>query len=533
MTGQQLWERYQRHLCTCPRTGIQLDISRMPFPDDYFARMAEPIGKACCAMDALEGGALANADEGRQVGHYWLRDPSRAPSPEFAADISETLSQVKTFAGDVHSRKVRPAGAEGFENVLVVGIGGSALGPQLLADALGSSADRMRVSLLDNTDPDGIDRTLADLGEALRHTLTLVISKSGGTKETRNGMVEVAHTYRNLGLDFARHAIAVTGRDSALHRRSREENWLAMFPMWDWVGGRTSVTSAVGMLPAALQGIDVDAFLAGARDMDATTRQHDVPSNPAALMALMWHHATEGRGSKDLVILPYKDRLALLARYLQQLVMESLGKEVDLRGNVVRQGLTVYGNKGSTDQHAYVQQLREGVHNFFVTFVEVLRDRPGTSVPVEPGVTSGDYLHGFLLGTREALFEKGRASMTITLPELNAGTLGALIALYERTVGLYASLIDVNAYHQPGVEAGKKAAERVIDLQRRICETLPYDRPQTATEVAAAIDAPDEVETVFKVLEHLAANPDRGVLRTSGGEPLQARYHRSEQRSGG
>ncbi|MFH0981733.1 MAG: glucose-6-phosphate isomerase [Planctomycetota bacterium] len=518
MTRLQLWERYRRYLCTCPHTGIQLDLSRMLFPDDYFERMADAMARALHDMDALEAGAIANPDEGRMVGHYWLRDPSRAPSPEIAVDISETLTQVKAFAADVHSGKVRPVTAGRFENVLLIGIGGSALGPQLVSDALGSSADPMRVIFLDNTDPDGIDRTLGALHGALERTLTLVISKSGGTVETRNGMVEAAHAYRTCGLEFARHAAAVTGRGSALHGRAQQEHWLATFPMWDWVGGRTSVTSAVGLLPAALQGVDVDAFLAGARDMDDTTRRHDVPSNPAALMALMWYHAADGRGAKDLVIIPYKDRLALLARYLQQLVMESLGKERDLSGRVVHQGLTVYGNKGSTDQHAYVQQLRDGPNNFFVMFVQVRREKGDAArlVEVEPGVTSGDYLHGFLLGTREALFEKGRASLTLTLPELNARTLGALIALYERTVGLYASLIHVNAYHQPGVEAGKKAAERIIALQRQIVDTLRPDRPQTADDIAAALGAAEEVETVYHVLEHLAALPARGVIKTVG-----------------
>src|SRR4026208_1451363 len=112
----------------------------------------------------------------------------------------------------------------------------------------------------------------------------------------------------------------------------------------------------------------------------------------AALLALMWYHAGKGRGQKDMVILPYKDRLELFSRYLQQLVMESLGKERDLNGKVVNQGLTVFGNKGSTDQHAYVQQLREGLSNFFVIFIEVLRDRSAfSSLEVDPQTTSGDY----------------------------------------------------------------------------------------------------------------------------------------------
>ena len=275
--------------------------------------------------------------------------------------------------------------------------------------------------------------------------------------------------------------------------------------MWDWVGGRTSQTSAVGLLPAALQGIDIDAFLSGARYMDEATRSADVATNPAAQLALAWYHGCEGRGAKDMVILPYRDRLVLLSRYLQQLVMESLGKETDRQGKVVQQGIAVYGNKGSTDQHSYVQQLREGVPNFFATFIDVLRDRKDSSREVEPGVTSGDYLLGFLLGTRDALYEKGRESISLTLSELTPTTLGAVIALYERAVGIYAELVDINAYHQPGVEAGKRAAARVLELQSKALAALSEDSA-TAADIAATIDAEDEVETVFRVLEHLAAN---------------------------
>src|SRR3989442_11113653 len=128
--------------------------------------------------------------------------------------------------------------------------------------------------------------------------------------------------------------------------------------MWDWVGGRTSVTSAVGLVPMALQGLDIDRFLAGAAAMDAKTRVNDVKTNAAMRLALMWHYAGNGRGEKDMVILPYKDRLALFSKYLQQLGMEALGKKHGLDGKEVNQGIAVYGNKGSTDQHAYVQQLR-------------------------------------------------------------------------------------------------------------------------------------------------------------------------------
>jgi glucose-6-phosphate isomerase len=230
-----------------------------------------------------------------------------------------------------------------------------------------------------------------------------------------------------------------------------------------------------------------------------------------------------------MVVLPYKDRLELFSRYLQQLVMESLGKRLDLDGKEVFQGIAVYGNKGSTDQHAYVQQLRDGLNNFFVTFIEVLLDRAPARgvVEVEPGATSGDYLSGFLQGTRKALSDSGRESITITVDALDARSLGMLIALYERAVGLYAVLVNVNAYHQPGVEAGKKAAQAVLELQRAVIVALAREpgRAMSLEEVARAAGTED-LETVFWILRHLAANPGRGIVREveEGRAVVDARY---------
>jgi glucose-6-phosphate isomerase len=361
-----------------------------------------------------------------------------------------------------------------------------------------------------------MDYVLSELGSRLKQTLVLIISKSGGTAETRNGMLEASAVFKAAGLDYTKHFVAVTGDGSKLDQVALKEGWLARFPMWDWVGGRTSELCVVGLLPAALQGIKIDQMLAGAAAMDEVTRKASLKDNPAAQLALAWHWACDGRGAKDMVVLPYKDRLLLFSRYLQQLVMESLGKELDLKGNVVSQGIAVYGNKGSTDQHAYVQQLREGVNNFFVTFIEVLRDRTGNSMEVEPGITSGDYLQGFLLGTRDALTEKDRHSITITINEISPKSVGQLIALYERAVGLYASLIGINAYHQPGVEAGKKAAGGVIALQLKIAATLKATPGTafTAETLAARLGATDRTELVYKILEHLAANPCKEIVRT-------------------
>jgi glucose-6-phosphate isomerase len=321
-------------------------------------------------------------------------------------------------------------------------------------------------------------------------------------------------------LDFAQHAIAITSMGSNLDKQAKSEGWLATFPMYDWVGGRTSEMSAVGLLPAALQGIDIRAMLAGAKEMDAATRIPQIKNNPAALLALSWYFAGNGRGEKDMVVLPYKDSLLLFSRYLQQLVMESLGKEKDLEGNIVHQGIAVYGNKGTTDQHAYVQQLREGVPNFFMTFIEVLEDRQGASPEVEPGVTSGDYLSGLLQGTRKALYENQRNSITVTIPQVNPKTVGALIALYDRAVGLYGFLVNINAYHQPGVEAGKKAAAAILELQKRILETVQKEgTPLSLTQVAEKAGASDQIEAIYKILRHLHANQREVVLEGNLGQP--------------
>jgi len=519
-----LFDRFQQHLFHDAETGLQLDVSRMNFADDYFDRMAEPMARAFEAMDALEAGAIANPDEGRMVGHYWLRDPQMAPDAALTKAIESTLGRIKSFAADVHDGVVVPEKTDRFTDVLVIGIGGSALGPQFVAEALGDpQTDRLRVHFLDNTDPEGMARTLRQLNERLLSTLVVVISKSGGTPETRNGMLVTRTAYEDAGLDFAKHAAAITGEGSALDQTAINDGWLARFAMWDWVGGRTSETSAVGLLPAALQGIDVDALLDGAEVCDTITRRHEVERNPAALLALMWHHATNGRGEKDMVILPYKDSLLLFSRYLQQLVMESLGKEKDLDGDVVHQGIAVYGNKGSTDQHAYVQQLREGVNNFFVTFIEVLEEG-GSGIEVEPGVTSGDYLRGFLLGTRNALHENGRESITITVPRVDPYRVGVLIALYERAVGLYASLVNINAYHQPGVEAGKKAAAAVLELQKQVVHHLrDSGEARTAGQIAEAIGEPASGEWVYKTCAALAANK-RQVRVVQGGDPASATF---------
>lgn len=414
--------------------------------------------------EATDAGEVINTDEGRAVGHAWLRSPERAPTSGTGEAVREAVEATLALAASVREGASTVDGAA-FTDVLWVGIGGSALGAQLLVDALGTDPSGARRGLpflvLDNTDPDGFARALAALGGRLATTLCVVVSKSGGTVEPNNAVARVRRAVEARGLAWGPRAVAITVPGSALDMQAIAEGWRARLPMWPWVGGRFSITSAVGLFALALAGGDGKAFLDGAAAMDRWTRTTRWDDNPGALLAGLWFAVGAGRGERAMVVLPYADRLALLGRYLQQLVMESVGKDVDRAGRVVHAGLTVYGNKGSTDQHAYVQQLRDGRDDAFAVFVQVLVTSADDAL-LPDGARAGDHLQGFLLGTRRALSEAGRPHLTLTVADLDESALGGLVALFEAAVGFYATLIGVNAYHQPGVEAGKRAASALV-----------------------------------------------------------------------
>jgi len=516
------WRHFLAHHLRDPDLGISLDFSRMRLKPGFWDAMQPHCERAFADRRALEAGGIANPDEKRRVGHYWLRNAKLAP-PELRASITDGIRDAKRFAAEVHSGAVRAPDGQKFTELLCIGIGGSALGPQLVVDALVEHDAPVHTWFFDNTDPDGMTRVLAAIGDKLGQTLTVVTSKSGGTKETRNGMLEAAEAYRRKKLDFPKHAVAITGAGSKLDRHAKAEGWLPGFEMSDWVGGRTSLMSVVGLVPAALQAVDIDALLAGAAAMDEKTRREHARENLAMVLALMWHAAGDGKGAKDMVILPYKDRLQLLSKYLQQLIMESLGKKRNLDGAVVHQGIAVYGNKGSTDQHAYIQQLRDGLNNFFATFIEVRKSQDGAPLDVEAGASSGDFLQGFLRGTRSALWEGGRESITLSIPAVDAYHLGALIALYERAVSFYASLVNINAYHQPGVEAGKIAAETFLELFSRVRHALADSPGQAVTAEALASKLSADTENVYHILNHLASN-DPALDKTAGATPAADRF---------
>src|SRR4051812_10590844 len=238
MSDTSLWPRFKKYFVRYGDLGVSIDVSRMRFADNFFQEMQPRIQAAFAAMRELEAGKIANPDEGRMVGHYWLRNSELAPTAELRSEIEKTKNRIVDFAAAVHSGKIKATNGELFRHLLLVGIGGSALGPQFFSEALAQPNDPLTIAFLDNTDPDGFDRVFDRIGEELRQTLVIVISKSGGTKETRNGMVETETRFRRLNIPFGRQAVAVTGVDSDLDRYAISGGWLDRFPMHDWIGGR-------------------------------------------------------------------------------------------------------------------------------------------------------------------------------------------------------------------------------------------------------------------------------------------------------
>ena len=508
---EQWVERNRAYTLVDPESGFSIGFAGMNFDAGDLAAMAERNASAMREMAKIEAGEIKNPDEHRKVTHF----TDRISYPE-----SPLFAEVERFAADIRAGRVRGGAGETFDAVVVNGIGGSALGPQLMQFAANGPywnektreqrGGNLKIYFLDNTD----SAEFRDLLEVMvpARTLHLVVSKSGGTQETKNNLIAMEKFYAEKGLDFARHAAAVTMPGSELDKYAHEKGFLAVFAMAESIGGRTSETSIVGHVPAALTGVDFKSFLAGACAMDRWTREAELTRNPAALLAAMWYISGNGRGDRNMVIVPYSDRLILMSRYLQQLVMESLGKELDRDGKVVNQGLNVFGNKGGTDAHAFIQQLNDGRNDFFATFIEVLED--AARLPISGDIAMGDYLHGFLAGLSAALLKKKRQVILIKLPKLDVFALGQLIALYERAVAIYAEFININAFHQPGVQAYKLAAKGVLALRGQLFEALkknPVTCADACAIAAAAGLTENDAVTVGDLLDKAALNG--GVTR--------------------
>ncbi len=495
-------ERKHKYTLTDGENGFSINFADMKFEQSDLDALSGKFAAAHEEMKKLEAGAIKNPDENRQVTHF---------SDRIAYPKSELFAQVEKFAQDVIAGDIVGSTGKKLEAVIINGIGGSALGPQLMQFAINgpywnelSAAKRngLKIYFLDNTDSAGFRDVLDVINP--EKTLMLTISKSGGTQETKNNLTAMENYYRELELDFSNHAAAITMRDSKLWKHAEANSWSTILEMAESIGGRTSETSIVGHVPAVLTGIDFKAFLDGAATMDEWTRKAELAENPAYMMAAMWYIAGSGKGDRNMVIVPYSDRLILMSRYFQQLVMESIGKELDLDGNTVHQGINVFGNKGGTDAHAFIQQLNDGRDDFFVTFIEVLKD--AMPIPLEDNMSMGDYLHGFQAGLVEALCSKGRQVIQMQIDEVSEFNLGMIIALYERAVAVYAELIHINAFHQPGVQAYKLAANGILKLREDLMDKLMEmdEISGTAGDIAAAVGMADKENEIGGLLDKAA-----------------------------
>ncbi|WP_457631053.1 glucose-6-phosphate isomerase [Oceanithermus sp.] len=352
------------------------------------------------------------------------------------------------------------AAASWARDVLVLGIGGSALGARALAAALGGAGARLH--FVDNVEPEPVAALFDGLDP--RTTLVNVISKSGTTAETMAAfLLALDWLRRALGDDWKRHVVVTTDPEKGILRPFAARHDLASFAVPPDVGGRFSVFSPVGLLPLALAGVDVAALLRGARQANASAAREvaeNLPAQTALAQYLAWR-----KGQRISVLMPYSSRLALLPAWFVQLHAESLGKAYDRSGSRVHLGPTPLGAVGATDQHSQVQLFREGPFDKLVVFVRHRQADRDLELPAEEGLEELAYLFGKSLftllsaeaaATAHALAAARRPNYTIFLDRADAFHLGWLLQHLMWQTAYLGELFDVNAFDQPGVELGKQ-----------------------------------------------------------------------------
>ncbi len=376
-------------------------------------------------------------------------------------------------------KKIAAQCAGSFDTLVVLGIGGSALGNIAVQSALNphtynlmEAKDRKgpRLFVVDNVDPTYVGDVL-DLCErqpgGLSRTLFNVVSKSGETAETAAQFMVIRDKLKALfGAGHAKHVVAITDPAKGTMRQICEREGYATLPVPDGVGGRFSVLSPVGLFSAAMCGVDIDALLTGAAEMDVRCREKKFTKNPAAMLAYLLVELGQTKGKSNHVMMPYANSLYLLADWYRQLWAESLGKQKDLAGNVVYAGFTPIKALGATDQHSQVQLYREGPNDKVIGLVEVQQFSRDVAIPTGLGVEAIRYLEGKSMSallaaekraTEYALVESLRPNYTITFPKLDAHHVGEFISLWQIATAYAGLLLNIDAYDQPAVELGKQA----------------------------------------------------------------------------
>ena len=444
---------------------IRLDVNPM---------MAEYVGPRGIARAELDGmipalkQAHAAVEAGRGKGMQgWMDLPYN--QDEIVAEIEKTAAKVR---GE-------------FEAFVVLGIGGSALGPAAVQAALNHlhynelPAEKRggpRLYIEDNVDPERM-AALLDVID-LKKTCFNVITKSGGTAETMSQYLIITDALKKaVGDDYKRHIIITTSQTKGFLIKIAQREGYETFYIPDGVGGRFSELCPVGLIAAAVTGIDIRGLIAGAKDMDQRCASDDAYQNPAlmdaGLMVLAMRH-----GVNMSVMMPYADSLKLMADWYAQLWAESLGKNETLDGEKCHVGQTPIKTLGVTDQHSQLQLYTEGPFDKALTFLKVESFRATTAIPhgcddIPTIAFLGGKSHNQLIeaerkGTEYALYKSGRMSQTITLPEVNANTVGQLIYFFELVTAYSGALLNINTFNQPGVEESKIAAYAVMGYESDI-----------------------------------------------------------------
>lgn len=370
--------------------------------------------------------------------------------PEGQEDI---VADIIATAQDIRSR---------FDNFVVLGIGGSALGPIAVYEALAMGDAGINLFVEDNVDPERLVRVFGKLD--LSKTMFNVITKSGKTSETMAQMMAAADMLKNAGLKLKDHIIATTDAVGGNLVKIVEKEGLKSFVIPAGVGGRFSELCPVGLLPASVCGFDIRAMLKGAADMERICTRRE--NNPAATYAML-HVLGMKRGMNISVMLPYADSLKFMSDWYAQLWAESLGKRKGLNGSDVYAGQTPVKSVGVTDQHSQVQLYTEGPFDKIITFLRVEKFRSDMDIPnafeyVEDiaflgGKTFAQLLEAERSATEYALMKAGRPNITITLTEVDAYSVGALLYFFEMATAYAGEMLGINTYDQPGVEEGKLA----------------------------------------------------------------------------